>query len=124
LFRIQLERYPEVRPVTGKRNFPADFVVAVFIAVEDGCGVGVADGVVVCELLRIIRVLIKKVGNVLFECVFRVLVEVFTADDLVDGSHRVALVVETTVKQSRVGRETNLWSRLVRMSDNQSTPRP
>ncbi len=58
LLRIQLEGYPEFRPATGKRDFPTDFVVAVIINVEDGCGVGVTDWVRVCELFRIIRVLV------------------------------------------------------------------
>jgi hypothetical protein len=66
----QLEWYPEVRSTTGKRNLPADFVAMVFVDVEDGGGVRVADGVVVCEFLRTIRVFVKEVWDVLFECVF------------------------------------------------------
>jgi len=45
LLGVQLERNPEVRPTTGNRDFPANLMMAVFIEVEDGCGVGVADWV-------------------------------------------------------------------------------
>lgn len=67
--------------------------------VKDSCRVRVADGLIVCELIRVVRVLVQEVRNVLFECVFGGPVEVFTADDLVDGGHRVALVVETPVEE-------------------------
>ena len=111
LFRIDAERYPEIRSPTGTRNPPRELVVAFFGVVELRGLVRETYRVAVVQLLGVVR--LPKFRDVVAERGFGLIREVVGRHDVADCRHGTRSGVERLLQTVTVGFEQVVEFRLL-----------